>query len=140
MTRPTLHQCSPSRSATPRASSTPAVTLATRWRLPVIVLTRVSWVTRSAVRGASTGGCDPGRRRASSQEITAARVVLAVRRLSAEPSARNLVRRRRSARRASRRADRRSLRRSDPRSPATGTYPRKVGWMTAASASSNASR
>ena len=38
MTRPTLHQCRPSRSATPRASSTPAVTLATRWRLPVIVV------------------------------------------------------------------------------------------------------
>jgi hypothetical protein len=88
MTRPMLHQWSPSRSATPKATSTPAVTLATRWKLPVIVWTTVTWVTSRAVRGARTGGCDPGRRRASSQEITAARVALAVRRPSGEPSSR----------------------------------------------------
>src|SRR5215212_1310450 len=121
MTSPTLHQWRPSRSATASASSTPAVTLATRWRLPVIVLTRVSWVTSRAVRGASTGGCDPGRRRASSQEMTAARVVLAVRSPSGEPSSRRLASRRRSIRLPSRRPDRRSRRRSDPvRSLPTG--------------------
>ena len=108
----------------------------------MIVLTRVSWVTSRAVRGASTGGCySPGRRRASSQEITAARVVLAVRRPSGAPSLRRRTSRPRSTRLASRRADRRSVRRSDPaRVVPTGTYPRNDGWMTAPSASSNASR
>jgi len=115
-------------SATSRARSTPAVTLATRWKLPVIVLTRVSWVTSRAVRGASTGGCDPGRSRASSQEITAARVVLAVRRPSGEPSPRHRTSRRRSTRLASRRADRRSFRRQDPaRSAPTGPTPGRRG-------------
>ena len=107
----------------------------------MIVLTRVSSVTRSAVSGASTGGWVPGRRRANSQEITAARVVLAVTRPSGEPSRRRLTSRRRSTRLASRRADRRSLRRTRPGPLAAhGAYPRKAGWMTAASARSNAFR
>ena len=101
-------------------------------------LTRVSWVTSRAVRPAPAAATRA--RAGPALEITAARVVLAVRRPSGEPSSR---RRPAAAGRpawpAGEPTGAASAARSRPvRRPSD--LPRKAGWMTAASARSNASR
>jgi hypothetical protein len=78
-TAPRLHQVSPTTVAMPRATSTPATTLAMRCRPWATVSYMVSWTTSSAVSAAMTGWSLVCRRLDTTYARTAARVDLAVR-------------------------------------------------------------
>ena len=84
MTRPTLHQWSPSTSATSRARSTPAV----RWRPLEAAGDRLDQGELGDQQGrqGQHRRLRPGQEQGQLPGITAARVVLAVRRPSGEPS------------------------------------------------------
>ena len=62
---PRLHQVKPTMTDRPTASRTPASTLSTRWPALRRVWDRLTWMTRSAVSGASTGPLLPANWRAS---------------------------------------------------------------------------